>query len=120
MSNLFLQLLLVLLGLTFTIIILRYTLSGDSKSKQAFIAIDGSRFSSQKACDDYEEIYKLLECLYQEEALVKAKKNKEIIGLSLLFVDQIKSGGFSDLKTLISFQNDFKKLALLFDSNQVD
>ena len=119
MNNFLVALSLILVGLTFTILILRYTLSGQSKLKEAFIAIDGTKFSTKKDCDNYDYLYKLMECLYQEEALTNARRSKEILGLRLLFVNQIKSGGFKDLKTLISFKDDFKKLAELLDPKEI-
>ncbi len=119
MSNPLVVLPLIFVGLTFTILILRYTLSGQSKSKETFIALDGTKFSNKKDCNNYDYLYKLLECLYQDEALTNARRSKEILGLNLLFVNQIKSGGFKDLKTLIGFKDDFMKLAELLDPKEI-
>ncbi len=118
MSNLVVELLLVLVGLAFTVLLLRYTFSSGLKSKGAFVASDGTKFPTKEACDDYDYIYKSLEDLYQEEALSKARNRRQILGLRLSFVNQIKDGGFQDLKTLISFKDDFKKLARLLDPKE--
>ena len=115
MSNLFLQLFLVLTGFTFTILFLRYIFSSQFKSKEVFIAIDGTKFKTSKLCDDYNYIYKQLDPLYQEEILIKARRKNELLGLKLSFINKIKSEGFSDLNTLISFKEDFKKLAEFFE-----
>ena len=119
MSNLFVELLLVLVGLSFTILLLRYAFSSELKSKEVFTAIDGTRFSTEKSCSDYDYIYKNLEVLYQDDALSKARTRKQILGLRLSFVNQIKSGGFSDLKTLLSFKDDFPKLAEILDPKEI-
>ena len=118
MSNVFLELLLVLVGISFTILLLRYTFSSGLKSKEAFIAVDGTKFNTKKACEDYDYLYNNLVDLYQEEALSKARNRKQVLGLRLLFVNQLKSGGFQDLKTLISFKDDFLKLAELLDPKE--
>ncbi len=119
MSDFFLGLFLVIVGLIFTIILLRYAFSNQAKSKETFIAVDGSKFNEKKLCEEYDYIYKRLEILYQEEALANARNKKKVIGLNITFVNQIKNNGFSDLKTLISFKEDFKKLAELLDTQDI-
>ena len=59
--NLIFELILVIIGLGFTILILRYAFANGSKSKENFIAIDGTKFSSKKESDDYELGYKRTE-----------------------------------------------------------
>lgn len=115
MNNLVLELFLVIVGLIFTTFLLRYTFSSDTKSKKAFLASDGTRFATQKDCDEYDYLLKRLGCLYEQEQTSNPRRNKKTLGMNSLFINKIKSEGFSDLKTLISFKNDFKKLVDLLD-----
>ncbi len=117
MNNLLIELLLILAGLLFTIFLFRYLFSSDISQDKVFLAVDGTKFDNQRSCNEYDLLYKRLICLYQEDALLKSKNKKEILGLNLLFVKQLKNEGFSDIKTLINYKDDFHKLTELLNSD---
>ena len=100
-----------IVGVVLTVLVL-YFLLRDQKSIQA---MDGTRFSSQEACNAYEAIYQRLEALYEVEGKESASQSK--LGLSADFLQLLKVGGFGELKTLLIYQDDFKRLSCLFDDD---
>ncbi len=115
--NLILQLILVIIGAGFTIVILRYAFSNTGKAKEAFITIDGTKLSSKKEVDEYELIYNSLEWIYQDESIIKDRKRRGINKFNLSFIEKLKNEGFKDLKTLMSHREDLKNLAEIFQSS---
>ena len=114
MSNSYLGLV-VLVGLVLTIGLLILIFSSLAKSKEAFQAIDGTRFSRKIDLNEYEFLYERLKVVY-EENLASNQNNKNVkLGLNKSFIQQIKSEGFRDLNSLITNKDQFKKLAELFD-----
>ena len=66
MTNLFLETLLFVAGLIFTIAFFRYLFSTNKSNQKVFFASDGTKFLNQKACDEYELLLKKLVSLYDE------------------------------------------------------
>ena len=120
MTNPFLVSLLVIVGIIFTVLILRYAFSSQLNSREAFIAIDGTKFYNEKSFNEYDSLYKKLECLYQEELLDNVKNKKDILGLKLIFINNIRKDGFKDIKTLIDYKDDFAILAQILSNNETD
>lgn len=100
-----------IVGVVLTALVL-FLLLREQKSIQAK---DGTRFSSQEACNAYEAIYQRLETLYEVEGKESASQTK--LGLSADFLQLLKVGGFGELKTLLIYQDDFKRLSCLFDDD---
>ncbi|WP_269622661.1 hypothetical protein [Prochlorococcus marinus] len=114
MSNLYFGLV-FLVGLVATGLLLAFIFSRSGTSKEVFQAIDGSTFSTKKACNEYEFLYSKLRFLYEEAPTSYQRDKKKLQGLSLGFVKQIKSNGFKDPNALISNKEQFKKLVELLD-----
>ncbi len=85
------------------------------REQKSFQSKDGTRFSSQEACNAYEAIYQRLETLYEVEGKESASQSK--LGLSADFLQLLKVGGFGELKTLLRYQDDFKRLSCLFEDD---
>ena len=115
MMNLLPGFILIPIGIIFTIIIFRYAFKGKATSNQITSSIDGSKFESERSRDEYDYLYKKLNCLFDDDYKSKQRKGKKILGLNILFVDKLVNKGFIDTKTLINSKNDFKLLADLFD-----
>ena len=115
MNNLLLEALLVLVGLVFTIIFFRYLFFGSNFTRAVFTASDDSTFNSQEACDAYESLLKRISFLYEDESSTKNRSKKEISGMKPSFIKLLKEGGFKDLKTLVKYKDDLKKLVDLFE-----
>ncbi len=114
MNNLFFQPLLVLVGLISTVFFFRYLFFSDKKNNMPFIAFDGTKFKSQKDCDEYSYLAKKLEPLFDEISTGNRDK-KNLLGLKLSFINTLKKEGFNDLKLLLSYKDQFKKLSDLFE-----
>ena len=118
MSNLYIGLV-VLVGLLTTVFLLRFILSGPGNPKKFFEATDGTKFSNEKELKDYEFLYEKLKCLYEENSSYKQRKENTRHGLTLTFIQQLKTDGFVNLNLLISNREQFKKLVKLFDVSEV-
>ena len=101
MMNLFLELLLVGVGLIFTIVFFRYLFSTGKSNQQAFLASDGTKFVDLKSCDEYELLFKKLQCLYDDNNVINNRGKKDMLGLQISFVKNLKEQGFQNIKTLI-------------------
>ena len=111
MTDLFIELSLVFVGFLFTIFLLRYLLTSDKKEKKVFVAEDGTEFDNEKLCTEYNVVYKRLIRLYQDDSDIKTRKKKEVLGMKSLFLSKLKDEGFSDIKTLFTYKDDFKTLS---------
>ena len=114
MSNLYIGLV-VLVGLLATSLLLRFILSSSGKPKELFESIDGTKFSRAKDLKEYEFLYERLKCLYEEKPSANQRKQNAKLGLTVTFINQLKTDGFANLNLLISNKDQFKKLAELFD-----
>jgi len=120
MNNPFVQLALVVGGLTFTILVFRYLFSSASPTtNKTFTAIDGTLFSDQKECQEYNFLFEKLGFLFDKEFFAGNKSKKDLLGMKPLFIQTIKESGFKDLKILISFKDDFKIFSELLNTASV-
>ena len=115
MNNLLIQSLILIVGLTGTIAAFWYLFSSNTNNKKTFVSKDGTRFSDQESCDNYEVICERFTSLFNEAALRTNKKKNDVTGLRISFLKLLKSDGFQDAKTLIKYKADFRKLADLFE-----
>ena len=98
-----------MLGLLLTVLVL-FLLLREQKSIQAS---DGTRFSSEEACRDYEAVLERVKTLYYEKE--KKSSSTLTLGLRAEFLKLLKEEGFGEVKTLIKYRDDIKILAeLLF------
>ncbi len=111
--------LVVLVGIVATGLLLGVIFSKSAKPKDLFEAIDGTKFSREKDCNEYEYLYERLKFLYEENSSSNQSKKNVSIGLSKTFVQQIKTDGFANLNILISNKDQFKKLVELFDVSEM-
>ena len=98
-----------LAGILLTALVLFFLL----REQKSIEAQDGTRFSSEKACRDYETLVEKLNALYVVDADKPANSLK--LGLRPDFLQLLKEEGFSELKILLKYQEDFRKLVFLFD-----
>ena len=117
--DLFIQLSVVFVGLLFTIFLLRYLLRSDKKVKNLFTAEDGTQFHNEKLCIEYNLLYNRLKSLYQTDYDLKSKNKKDVLGMNALFVSKLKSEGFSDIKSLLKYKDDFKILSDLMNTQEL-
>ncbi len=119
LMNIFYIGLVVLVGIVATGLFLRFILSSSGKSNEVFEAIDGTKFSRKQDLNEYEFLYERLRCLY-EDNLSANQRNKNVnLGLSLSFIQQLRADGFSNLNSLISNKEQFKKLSNLFELSEM-
>ena len=92
----------VLLTVAFLFLLLR--------EQKSFLAIDGTRFASEKACNAYDEVFERMNLLY-----LKDEKNSEssTLGLQVAFLTLLKEKGFQETKTLMKYRDQFIKLSNL-------
>ena len=102
-----------------TVLILRYAFSSEKQVKESFIAIDGTKFSNQDSCNDYDNLYKKMECLYKEDSFSNSRNRKDILGLKLSFISKIKGEGFKALKTLLNCKDQFNKLVEILENSDL-
>ncbi len=118
MNNLYLGLV-ILFGLVTTVLLLRLIFSSSSTQKVSFESIDGTKFSNEKECNEYNFLYERLQFLYQEKSSSNQRKRNATLGLNLNFVKQLKTNGFSSLNSLIQNKDQFRKLAELLDASEM-
>ena len=118
MSNLYIGLV-VLVGLLGTGVLLRFIFSTSANPKEIFESIDGTKFSSEKDLKEYEFLYERLKCLYEENPSANERKQNAKSGLTMSFIKQLKTNGFSNLNLLISNKEQFKKLVELLDVSEI-
>ncbi len=75
-------------------------------------ASDGTKFRTEEARNSYEALLQKLKPIYEEDEL---KVNKDF-GFKEGFLGLLKSNGFSDLKTLLTFRDDIQKLVELLEN----
>ena len=119
MNNLLIQSLVLVVGLVATIAAFWYLFSSNTNKTNAYVSKDGSRFRDQASCDNYEVICERFTGFFNEEALRSNKNKNELTGLRISFLKLLKEGGFQDVKTLIKYKEDFKKLADLFELDAI-
>ncbi len=118
MSNLYLGVV-VLVGFLGTAVLLRMIFSNSTPAKEVFEALDGTKFSSKSKVNEYEFLYKRLQCIYEENSSSNKAKSKSILGLNSAFLKQIKTDGFPSINSLISNKEQFKNLVALFDLSEM-
>ncbi|WP_036903155.1 MULTISPECIES: hypothetical protein [Prochlorococcus] len=118
MDNPVVQILLLIVGLTGTILFFWFLFSSSSKSSKSFTAIDGTKFSSESKCDAYNLLLNRLDFLYNDEILGKVKGKKEINSIKLSFINLLTKDGFSDVQLLIKYKEEFFKLVELFQAKE--
>ena len=118
MSNLYIGLV-VLVGLLGTSVLLRFIFSTSANPKEIFESIDGTKFSREKDLKEYEFLYERLKCLYEEKPSANERKQNAKSGLTVSFIKQLKTNGFSNLNLLISNKEQFKKLVEFLDVSEI-
>ena len=98
----------LLIGLAFIIYLLV-----SNGNKKRFISIDGTNFTNEESCLEYNALIEKLSPLYQDDL----SSNKEILGLSVSFIKDMRNKGFNELKTLISYKQDLNDLVKLLNDN---
>ena len=97
-----------IIGVLLTIILLFLLLREQKNIK----ASDGTLFASEEACKAYEDLCNKINVLYLDTS---NKNPSELFDIQTDFIKLLTSEGFKDVKTLIKYQEDFKKLAGLFN-----
>ena len=82
-------------------------------NKDNFIASDGSRFTSQADLDLYQDLILKTKALFSEEE--DNSTSQSILGYDRIFLTNLKTDGFRDLKTLIKYRDQFKALSVLIN-----
>ena len=81
-------------------------------------ASDGTSFTSKKEKQDYELILRRLLPLYGRPADTKSNQaNQNTLDLDRTFLELLKTEGFSNLKLLLTYKEDFIKLSKLLEGN---
>ena len=80
--------------------------------RESFVAMDGSCFDSQSDLDLYQDILVKTKPLFDEN---DTSNSQTILGYDIIFLKNLKTDGFSDLKTLIKYRSQFKALSLLIN-----
>ncbi len=98
-----------LLGIALTIGTL--TLILRQGTVQGIEASDGTKFSSEEARSAYEAMLKNLKPLYEEDE----SRMEKGLQFQRGFLGFLKKSGFNDLKTLLIYKDDIKRLVELFE-----
>ncbi len=85
-----------------------------SINTKSFKAADGSVFANQSDLDLYDELYEKTKPLFYIDE--DKGTSEQILGFQKLFLTNLTKDGFSDLKTLIKYRNQFKSLSELLNS----
>ena len=85
------------------------------REEKSIQAKDGTRFPSEQACQAYEAICERVNTLYVEDK--KRPSNALILGLGPEFLKLLKRDGFSDVKTLIKYREDFRNLSQILNND---
>ncbi len=120
MNSLSLQFLVILIGLTFTVLIFGFLFSNGTNVKQSYIAIDGTKFSSEKDCDEYNLLFKRLGSIFDKDDRSSQSSKNRNLGINPLFFVKLTEEGFSEFNILIKYKNDFIKFAELLNIEDND
>ena len=83
------------------------------REQKSIQAVDGTRFSSEEACRAYEEVLERINTLYLN---IGKKPTRDMnLGFHPDFLTLLKNEGFKEVKTLMTYRDDFKRLVELFD-----
>ena len=102
----------VLAGFLLTALVL-FLLLREQKSVKA---VDGTIFSSEEARRAYESVFKRVDNLYSEN---DKNSGKVTLGFKSEFLKLLQNDGFADVKTLLIYREDFKKLVELFQEESI-
>ncbi len=102
-----------LAGILLTVLVLFLLL----REQKSIKAIDGTRFSSEEACRAYEAVFNRINNLYSDSEKDSSNLNQ---GFQPGFLKLLKKTGFSDVKILLNYREDFRKLIELFDEESVE
>ncbi len=83
------------------------------REQKSYIAIDGTRFSSENACEAYNKVFKRVNLLYVEP---ENKSVTSILGLPIPFIKLLKETGFEETKILLKYRGEFIRLAKLLST----
>ena len=81
--------------------------------KENFVATDGSSFKSQSDLDLYQDILVKAKPLFANDDV--SSNTQTILGFDRIFLANLKTDGFTDLKTLFKYRNQFKALSKLIN-----
>ena len=81
-------------------------------------ASDGKAFSTEEECLAYEAVLQQVKGFYSTQG--NEPTSYDDIGLQVGFVKLLTEKGFQDAKTLMKYQDDFKKLVNLFEQGSTD
>ena len=79
--------------------------------RNVFEASDGTRFNTEEACSSYESAFEKLKPLYDESTSNLDKS----FGFNTGFLELLKTSGFKDLTTLLSYRDDIRKLVEIYE-----
>ncbi len=83
------------------------------REQKSYIAIDGTKFSSEKACEAYNKVFERVNLLYIKP---ENKSESTTLGLSASFIRLLKERGFEETKTLIKYREEFIRLSKLLST----
>tara|TARA_B100001250_G_C19238161_1_gene545281 strand:+ start:198 stop:530 length:333 start_codon:yes stop_codon:yes gene_type:complete len=81
--------------------------------KESFLSSDGSSFTSQSDLDLYEDLLIKTKPLFSIEE--GTSNSQTILGYQKIFLTNLKTDGFKDLKTLIKYRKQFMALSSLIN-----
>ncbi len=81
--------------------------------KARFVATDGTTFESQSDLAIYQDLFLKTKPLFSSEE--GSSSDQTILGYDKIFLTNLKTDGFKDLKTLIKYRNQFKSLSSLIN-----
>ena len=83
------------------------------REQKSYIAIDGTRFSSEKSCEAYNKVFERVNLLYIES---ENKSESSTLGLPAPFIKLLKERGFEETKILMKYRQEFIRLAKLLST----
>ena len=85
-----------------------------SINKKSFTAEDGSVFASQSDLDSYTNLFEKTKPFFSSTD--DKTSEQQLLGFEKVFLSKLTKEGFSDLKTLIKYRNQFKLLSDLINT----
>tara|TARA_B100000214_G_C23585782_1_gene453959 strand:- start:101 stop:433 length:333 start_codon:yes stop_codon:yes gene_type:complete len=84
-----------------------------SINKKSFIADDGSVFDNESDLDLYQNLYDRTKPIFS--IANENDSSQQILGFEKLFLSKLTKEGFPDLKTLVIYRKQFKRISDLIN-----
>ncbi len=100
----------------FGLILTAFTLYFLFKQSKSIQASDGTRFSTEAQCREYETILLKINSIYQS---MDPNAQSDTYGIQSSFISLLFDKGFKEPKTLIKYKNDFQIITDILNASNI-